>query len=314
MGRYALSRLVNGLWSLAAVVVAGFLVIRLVPGDPVVQMLGINAAPDNVALVRSQLGLDRPLPTQFASFLGGLAQGDLGVSIVKKVSVSSVIGDRLVTSIELVAYAVVLALLVSLPIGMVAAIRRNRPADHAIRMGTMVAFAMPSFWLGLMFILLFGLRLRILPVGGLENSPVGLLRSLFLPALTIGCYLAPQLIRALRSALIESMQSGYIEATRARGFSERFVVGRSAMKNSLVSLVSILAINVGFLVSGTVVMESVFQIPGLGSLLVQSVLVRDFPVIQGLVVVFGVLVVLINVASDLVIARIDPRVLAGMRK
>lgn len=311
MGRYALSRLLNGLWSLAAVLVAGFLVIRLIPGDPIVQMLGINAKPETVAIVKADLGLDRPLWSQFVSFVGRAATGDFGTSIVKKVSVGSIIGGRLLTSVELVLFSVLLALLVAVPVGLVAAIRKNRLPDSAIRFGSMVALAMPSFWLGLMLILVFGLRLEWLPVGGVRDGIGGTVQSLFLPAVTIACYLAPQLIRALRSALIESMQSGYVEATRARGFSELPVVGRSAMKNSMTSVVSILAINIGFLLSGTVVVEAVFQIPGMGSLLVQAVLTRDFPIIQGLIVVFGVLVVAINVAADIVNASLDPRVLSG---
>ena len=314
MLRYALARLLNGLWSLAAVLVAGFLVIRLIPGDPVVQMLGINAKPETVAIVKADLGLDRPIWSQFVSFIGNAARGDFGTSIVKKVPVSSVIGGRIVTSVELVAFAVLLSLLAALPIGVLAAVRRGRLADSAVRFGSMVALAMPSFWLGLMLILLFGLRLEVLPVGGMRPGLGGAIQSLLLPAFTVACYLAPQLIRALRSALIESMQSGYIEATRARGFAELPVVARSAMKNSLTSVVSILAINIGFLLSGTVVVEAVFQIPGMGSLLVQAVLTRDFPVIQGLIVVFGALVVAINVGADLVNARLDPRVLAGMRR
>lgn len=311
MGRYALSRLLNGLWSLAAVLVAGFLVIRLIPGDPIVQMLGINAKPETVAIVKADLGLDRPLWSQFVSFVGRAATGDFGTSIVKKVSVGSIIGGRLLTSVELVLFSVLLAVLVAVPVGLVAAIRKNRLPDSAIRFGSMVALAMPSFWLGLMLILVFGLRLEWLPVGGVRAGIGGTVQSLFLPAVTIACYLAPQLIRALRSALIESMQSGYVEATRARGFAELPVVGRSAMKNSMTSVVSILAINIGFLLSGTVVVEAVFQIPGMGSLLVQAVLTRDFPVIQGLIVVFGVLVVAINVAADIVNASLDPRVLSG---
>ena len=277
-------------------------------------MLGINAKPETVAIVKADLGLDRPLWSQFVTFVFRSLQGDFGTSIVKKVSVGSIIGGRLVVSVELVFLAVLLALVVSLPIGVIAAVRRNRFADHAIRFGTMVVFAMPSFWLGLMLILLFGLQLDIFPVGGLRDGITGMLQSLFLPALTIACYLVPQLVRALRSALIESMQSGYIEATRARGFSELTLVGRSAMKNSMTSVLSILAINIGFLLSGTVIVEAVFQIPGMGSLLVQAVLTRDFPVIQGLIVVFGLLVVVVNLAADIVNAYLDPRILAGIRK
>ncbi len=305
-------RLINGLWSLFAILVAGFLVIRLVPGDPVVQMLGINAKPETVAIVKADLGLDRPLWSQFVRFVVHSVQGDFGTSITKKVSVGSIIGNRLLVSVGLVLFSVLLALAVSLLIGILAAVRLNRLADHLIRFGAIFLFSLPSFWLGLMLILLFALRLEIFPVGGLEESATGMLRSFFLPALTIACYLAPQLIRAFRSALIASIQSSYIEATRARGFSELYLVGRSALKNSMTSVISILAINIGFLLSGTVVVEAVFQIPGMGSLLVQAVLTRDFPIIQALIVVFGLLVVLVNVGADILNAWIDPRVLGSI--
>jgi peptide/nickel transport system permease protein len=203
---------------------------------------------------------------------------------------------------------VLVALVVAFPLGILSAVKRNRPSDHAVRLLTMVAFAMPTFWLGLMFILLFSLKLGVLPSAGYGEGLGGILRSLALPAITLGLYLAPLLLRTLRSSLIESLAMEYTEAARARGFSPARVVGKHALRNSLIPLVTVLSINVGFLISGTVVVENVFQIPGLGALLVQSVLTRDYPVIQGLVLIFGVAVIVINLLSDLTYAVIDPRV------
>lgn len=308
MGKFVFARVISGIWSLFAVVFIAFLVIRLIPGDPVLQMLGIHATPQTISVVRADLGLDESIPKQFFVFVTSAVQGDFGNSIIKRVPVSSVIETRSFASVKLILFSILIALFLSFPLGVVSAVWKNRLPDHLIRLGTMVTFAMPSFWLGLMLIILFSLKLNLFPIGGYGGSFFESIFKLVLPAVTIALYLAPQLTRALRSSLIETMQSGYIEATRARGCSEFSIVSRYAMKNSLVSLISILSINVGFLFSGTVVVESVFQIPGLGALLVQSVLTRDFPVIQGLVVVFGVLVIFTNIIGDIVIASIDPRV------
>lgn len=308
MGKFIFSRAINSILSLFAVVFVAFLVIRLIPGDPVMQMLGIHATPQTISEVRADLGLDQSIPKQLYGFVSRAMHGDFGTSIIKRVPVSSIIETRLFASLKLVLFSILISLLLSLPLGIISAIWQNRFPDHLVRLGTMVTFAMPSFWLGLMLIMLFSLKLKIFPIGGYGGNFFENIYKLILPAVTIALYLAPQLTRALRSSLIETMHSGYIEATRARGFSEWSIVSRYAMKNSLVPLISILSINVGFLFSGTVVVESVFQVPGLGALLVQSVLTRDFPVIQGLVVVFGVLVILTNIISDIAIASIDPRV------
>jgi peptide/nickel transport system permease protein len=200
-------------------------------------------------------------------------------------------------------------MLISLPLGISSAVRKNRPVDHVIRLVSMIAFAMPSFWLGILLLLFFGLRLGWLPVSGYDGSSIGgVLTSLALPALTLGLHFAPPLTRTLRASLIASLESEYVEALRSRGFTEQRVVGKHALRNSLIPYVTVLSISVGFLVSGSVVVENVFQIPGLGSLLVQSVLSRDYPVIQALVLFFGVIVIDINLLADMVYFVIDPRI------
>lgn len=305
-------RLLQSVPVLVAVLVVSFLIIRLIPGDPVQLMLGINASPENVARIRADLGLDQSIPSQFGTFFTNAFSLDFGESIVKRDSVRHVIGSRIMPSVYLILASVFVALLVSVPLGIISAARRNRLADHVVRVMSMVTFAMPSFWLGLMLALLISLKLGFLPVSGYGEGLVDVLRSLTLPALTLGLYLAPMLIRTLRATLIDALATEYIEAARARGFSGARVVGKHALRNSLIPLITVLAINVGFLISGTVVVENVFQIPGLGSLLVQSVLTRDYPVIQALVLVFGVLVIVISLLADLVYALVDPRLSAGL--
>lgn len=305
-------RLLHSTWVLVAVLIAAFLVIRLIPGDPVVQMLGIQANNETVAAVNEDLGLDRPLPQQFTTFVSRAVRGDLGTSIVKRAPVRDVVSDRLMPTVYLLTFSTLLALAIAIPLGALSAVYRNRLPDQAIRLASMVTFAMPQFWLGLMLILLFAIRVDLLPSGGYGSGFGGIVHHLILPSLTIGLFLAPQLMRTLRSSLIEAMDSDYVEAARARGFRETRIVGKLAMRNALVPLVSVLSINIGFLISGTVIVEAVFQLPGLGALLVQSVFTRDFPVIQGLVLVFGVMVILVNILADVAFAVIDPRVRAGV--
>jgi peptide/nickel transport system permease protein len=312
MWGYLGRRLLHSIWVLVVVVVAAFLVIRLIPGDPVVQMLGIQASEENIAAVEEDLGLDRPIPAQLAQFVGRAITGDLGTSIVKRAPVREVVFDRLPPTVYLLVYSTVIALAIAVPLGALSAVRRNRLPDHAIRLGSMVTFAMPQFWLGLMLILIFAVHLDLFPSGGYESGFLGVIHSLTLPSLTIALFLAPQLMRTLRSSLIEAIDSDYVEAARARGFSERRVVGKLAMRNALVPLISVLSINIGFLISGTVIVEAVFQLPGLGALLVQSVLTRDYPVIQGLVIVFGVMVIVVNILADLAYGVTDPRVRAAV--
>src|SRR5262245_42632309 len=301
-------RIVQSIPVLLLVVVLSFLIIHLAPGDPVTLMLGIHATPESVAAAKHELGLDQPLGEQLGRFVADALHGDFGDSIIKGASVSSIVSSRIMPSLYLLTYGVLLALVLTLPLALVSALRKNRVADQLIRLVGMALFAMPAFWLGLMLGLLLGLELELLPVSGYESDPVGLLRTLFLPALTLALSLAPMLIRTLRASLIDAIGTDYVEAARARGLSERRVLGRHALRNSLIPLVTVLSINMGFLISGTVVIENVFQIPGLGSLLVQSVLTRDYPVIQALVLVFGVIVVAINLLADLAYWAIDPRV------
>jgi peptide/nickel transport system permease protein len=301
-------RIVHSIPVLVAVLVLSFLIIRLAPGDPVTIMLGIHATPGAVAEAKRNLGLDRSLGHQLAVYLAHSFEGNFGDSIVKQASVRSIVSSRIAPSLYLIVYAVMLALLLTFPLAVLSTVKRNRITDQLIRVLGMTVFAMPSFWLGLMLGLLFGLELHVLPVSGYDSDPIGLLRTLLLPALTLALFLAPMLIRTLRASLVEAVGTEYVEAARARGLSEVRVLGLHAMRNSLIPLITVLSINIGFLLSGTVVIENVFQVPGLGSLLVQSVLTRDYPVIQALVFVFGVMVIVTNLLADVAYWVADPRI------
>ena len=308
MTGYLARRGLHAVLVLLIVTFVAFILIHLVPGDPVRIMLGAHAPPSAVAQVRRQLGLDRSLVAQFGSFLEGLPRGDLGTSISLQRPVRDIVGPRIWPSIFLLVYGTLISLLVAVPLGVFSALYRNRPADHTIRIVATVGLAMPSFWFGLLLVEVFSLHLGWLPVSGYGSGFLGHLESLTLPAITVGIYLAPLIIRTLRSSLIETLSSDFVTSARARGFRETRVVGKHALRNALIATITILAINIGYLISGSVVIENVFAIPGLGSLLVSSIEMRDFPTISGLTLIFGVLVILVNLLADLSYAVVDPRI------
>lgn len=308
MGAYLLKRAVQAIPVLIGISLAAFVLIHLVPGDPAKIILGSKATPQAVATLNEQLGLDRPLPTQYIDFITGAVHLEFGESITQKTSVSSIIEPRMLVTFWLMLYSVAVSIVVAVPLAVISALRRNRPADHGIRLFTMLTFAMPSFLLGLLLILFFSLELGLFPTSGYGEGAAGHFRSLTLPAITVGLYLAPILLRTLRVGIIESLGTEYVEAARARGLSERRIVLKHVLRNSLVSTITVLGLNIGFLLSGLVIIENVFALPGLGSELVSSITTRDYPTIQALTLVFGVAVVGINLLTDLAYAALDPRV------
>lgn len=316
MFSYIGRRLLQSIPVLFLVTLGAFAIIVLVPGDPAQHMLGYNATPESLRILREQLGLDRSVTQQFWDFFRGIAVGDFGESILKKEAVRTVVAERSIVSLVLLGYAVAIALLVSLPIAIVSALKRNRWPDHVLRLVSMVTFAMPSFWLGLLLALWFGLNLGWFPVGGYKDVHLfSVIHTLTLPAATVGLYLAPLLARSLRSSLIEELDKDYVDAARARGFRESRVIGKHVLRNSLISTVTVLSLNVGYLLSGTVIVENVFAIPGLGTLIVDAVMQRDYPLIQALTLFFGIAVIATNLLADLTYAALDPRIrLSGKRQ
>ncbi|MFV2067264.1 MAG: ABC transporter permease, partial [Pirellulales bacterium] len=291
------------------VTLLAFLTIQLVPGDPIRIMLAGRATDTVVAAARESLGLDLPLPVQFGRFLWNALQGDLGTSIIQKAPVTEIIGERLGASVFLLTYGAVIAIVLAVPLAIVAASRKGRPIDHAIRIGGMIGFAMPPFWIGLLLMLFFGLKLGLFPISGYGKGFLGHLYYLTLPSLTIALFLAPILIQSLRSAMLDAMAADYIEVARSKGLSKRRIMVKHVLRNALIPTITVLAINIGWLLSGAVIIEYVFSLPGLGSLLVRAVGFRDYPVIQGLAVVFSLLVVLVNLLADLAYILVDRRVL-----
>ncbi len=308
MTAYILRRVVQAIPVLIGVTLASFILIHLVPGDPARTALGPQAPPEAIAALNAQLGLDQPVITQYADFVTGAVTLDFGDSITQQTAIGPLIADQIPVTVYLLIYSVAIAIVVAVPLAVISALRRNRAPDHVIRLFSMVTFAMPSFLLGLLLILFFSLKLGWLPTAGYGEGFVGHLRGLTLPAITVGLYLAPILLRTLRVGIIETLTAEYIEAARARGLSERRIVLKHVLRNSLISTVTVLGLNIGFLLSGLVIIENVFALPGLGSELVGAILERDYPMIQALTLIFAVAVIMINLLTDLAYAKLDPRV------
>jgi peptide/nickel transport system permease protein len=314
MGFYLLRRVLQSIVALIGITLVAFLLIQLVPGDPARAILGPRANIHAVEALHRAMGLDRSLPAQYWSFLSNAVRLNFGFSTLQQTSVSSLIWPRLGSTLLLTAYATVVSVVLAIPLAMASALRRNRPLDHAIRLATMVTFAMPSFWLGLLLILFFAVKLTIFPPSGYGTGFFGHLESLTLPALALGLGLAPLIVRTLRGSIIETLGSEFVEAARARGFSEVRVLSRYVLRNSLVASITVVGINVGYILSVVVVIENPFALPGLGTLLVTSVQNRDFPVVQGVALVLGAIVVIINLVIDLGYSFLDPRIrLSGNR-
>lgn len=306
--RYILRRFAQSIPVLIAITLVAFSIIHLIPGDPVRVMLGSRASDEAVTALRRQLGLDKPLPVQYVEFVINAVQLKFGDSLFLRTAIGPVIAERSLNSLSLLLYSVLISLIIAVPLGILAAVRRNRPADHLVRLFTTVAFAMPAFWTALLLVLVFSLRLKLFPTSGLGEGLAAFIVSLTLPAVSIGLYLAPVLLRSLRASLIETLSAEFIEAARARGLSEARVLFKHVLRNSLIAMITVLGVNVGFLISGAVVIENVFSIPGLGSLMVTSIISRDYPVIIALTLVFGVAVVFTNLLVDLSYAILNPRI------
>jgi peptide/nickel transport system permease protein len=301
-------RLVQLIPVLLGISLITFFMIHLIPGDPARNMLGPRATPERVAELRQSLGLDEPLWSQYRRFLTGVVRGDLGTSLYYRQAVGPLVVERLPPTVFLIVYSAVMALIVAIPLGIVAAVRRNSWIDQVIRTVSLVTLAMPAFWLGVLFILYFGLYHGWFPVGGYGDTFRDHLHHLFLPSLTIALAMAPILIRSLRSSMVGNLRAQYATTARAKGLTDGRVVTGHVLRPSLISTVTVLGVNLGFLIGSTVIIETVFAIPGLGFLMVSSIQTRDYPVIQAVTLVMAMLVITVNLLTDMTYALLDPRV------
>jgi peptide/nickel transport system permease protein len=288
-----------------------FALVHALPGDPAVLFLGEEADAETVARFRTRLGFDRPLVVQYAEWLGRALQGDLGRSLRTSQPVSEAILQRLPVTLELLAAALLISLVIAVPMGIVSAVKRNSGVDLASTLFALVGFAMPGFWLGIMLIYVFALVLRWLPPSGFVPLPAGVsqnLASLVLPALTLGTALAALVARQLRSGMLEVLRQDYVRTAQAKGLSQRAVVAKHALKNALISVVTVVGLQLGGLLGNTIITETLFALPGVGRLMIDSIFSRDFFVVQGVVLFLAVGYVVANLLVDILYSYLDPRI------
>jgi peptide/nickel transport system permease protein len=311
MGRFILGRMAAVVPVLGLVTAGVFFLIHLTPGDPIDAMMAESVDASVKAELTRQLGLDQPIHVQYVRWMGRVLHGDLGRSIRNNQPVVEDVSHRLRPSLQLALLAMLIALVVAFPVGILSAARRNTPVDGAGTTFALIGICMPNFLIALLLIFLFGVTLRWLPVSGYTDpfeDPVNGLRSLALPAITLGLALAAVITRTLRSSLIEALSEDYVRTGRAKGLSEGAILGRHALKNSLIPVVTVLGLQLGGLIGGAVITEYVFALPGVGRLVVDAVFARDYPLVQGVVLLIALGYILTNLVVDLVHGWLDPRI------
>jgi peptide/nickel transport system permease protein len=315
MTQYIIRRLIQALflvWGCATLV---FFMVRLIPGDPVVQMLGPEYTPEAAQAIRVKLGLDEPFQIQYLRWFGNVLTGDLGGSIATGETVADIITTGLPKTLSLATLSFLIATAIAVPAGIVAALRRNTVFDYAASIVAFIGVSMPSFWFGILLILVFAVRLRWLPAIGYadptEDGVVAWLERLILPSLAIGAAYSAILMRFVRAGLLEVLSSDYVRTARAKGVREHAVVLRHAMRNALIPVVTVIGIQLALLLSGTVVVETVFSIRGIGRILVAAIFDRDYPIVQGVILLIAVIFVMANLLVDIVYTFLDPRIRYG---
>ena len=301
-------RLVHLVILMFGITLVTFFLLRLIPGDPALAILGSSYTHERAVAIDSTLGLDKPIWTQYALFMGRLLHGDLGFSFFYGESATTVIGQHLAPTVFLIVYSALLAAVISFPIGFMSGLRRGGVVDQSSRVFFTLSFAMPAFWLGIILILIFSVHVPVFPISGFGRGFGGHVYYLFLPALTIALGFSTVLVRSLRAATISTLQSEFIDTARMKGIRWSQVLWKHVFRNAILAVVAVYGVNLAYLISGTVLVENVFSLPGLGTLLVSSVASRDYPVVQGVTLLFAVLIVAINLVTDITQAALDPRV------
>lgn len=307
MVQYVIRRLLQMVPITFGILTLVFSLIHLIPGDPALQIAGENARPEDVQQVRKALGLDKPLWTQYVTYLGRVAHGDLGRSFQTNEAVTTQIKDRYPATIELAFGAMFVGLLVAFPLGIISAIYRNSWIDNVARFFALIGVSMPSFWFGPLLIIAFAINRHWFPVSGRDEG----LRSLVLPSVTMGLALAAILTRMIRVSLAEELTQLYVTTAIAKGVTRAKAIFRHALKNALIPVITILALQFGSLLTGAIITEQIFSWPGLGRLLIQSISTRDYPQVQASILVIALTYILVNFISDLMYGVVDPRVKLG---
>lgn len=311
MGRYVAHRLASAVVVLAVVSLIAFSIMQIVPGDPAIIMAGLGASGDQVQRIREQFGLDQPFLAQLGRWYAGLLVGDLGTSITLSRPVTQALVERVPATLAMSGLAMALTLVLGVGAGIVAALNRNSWLDRTIMAIAVLGVSVPSFWIGLIFIIVFGVLLDLLPTGGYAPLSEGFgpwLRSLILPAVSLALLQIGLLARLTRTAMIDVLQQDYMRTARAKGLPDRLRIGKHAFINVLVPVITVIGIIFGLMLSGSVVIETVFALPGVGRLMASAILSRDYPVIQGALLATAAVFVLLNLLVDIVYCWIDPRI------
>lgn len=322
--KFLLKRALQGVLVVWGVITIVFGLRFVTPGNPINSVVPLDAGPELRAQIAAELGLDKPIPVQYVDYLAGLLQGDLGYSYVSGTEASVKIFARLPATLELAFAGAVVAVVIAIPLGVISATRRNEPADYGATTFSLIGISMPNFWLGVMLVLLLAVQFDVFPT---SRRPIGLLPALellvgefdpdglitwvahiTLPAITLGTYFTAMITRLTRSGMLDELSKGYVRAARAKGLPEALVRYKHALRNTLIPIVTVLGLQLGTLIGGSVVTESVFAWPGFGLMTIQAINQRDWPIIQGALIVVGVGFVVVNILVDLLYARLDPRV------
>jgi len=304
MTQYIIRRLIQVIPITFGILTLVFSLIHLIPGDPAIQIAGENARPEDVQRVREELGLNQPLWKQYATYLGRLAHGDMGRSFRTQEKVSKEIFARYPATLQLALGGMVVALLVAFPLGILSAIKRNSWIDNVARFFALIGVSMPSFWFGPLLIIVFSIHFNWFPVSGREDG----WKSLVLPSITMGLALAAILTRMIRVSLAEELNQLYVTTAMAKGVSRQAAIFRHALKNALIPVITIVALQFGSLLTGAIITEQIFSWPGLGRLLIQSITTRDYPQVQASIMVIALTYILVNLMADLLYGIVDPRI------
>jgi peptide/nickel transport system permease protein len=308
--RHLARRLAQVVPTMLGALVLVFLVMRVLPGDPAIALLGTAATPDAVEVLRRELGVDRPLLDQFAAYLAGAFRLDLGQSLALRAPVTQLVGDAVPHTLLLTLGGTLVAVAVGVPLGAAAALRRGTWVDYAASVGALLGVSVPVFVWGLVLLLAFGLHWRLFPTAGVGATAGDALRALVLPSIATGFFLAGVVSRITRASILQMLGQDFARTARAKGLGEAAVVGRHVLRNAIIPILTVIGLNVGTLLSGAIVVETVFTRPGIGRLALDAILARDYPVIQGVVLVSSFAVLLLNLAVDLLYGLADPRVRA----
>jgi len=311
MVAYFIKRTIVLILTLLIVSMVIFTILMVIPGDPAQIILGINATPETLQKLRNQMGLDQPAVVQYLAYMKRLAMGDLGRSITYEVPITSLILSRLQVTVPLAILSMIFAIAISIPMGIYSSLHRNRIGDYGIMVFSQIGLAIPAFWAGILLILLFAVTLQWLPAGGFhpwQTDPLKALRSLLLPAFSLGFVRAAVLTRMTRSSMLEVLGEDYIRTARSKGLSKRRVVYKHAFRNAIIPVITVIGLQAGDLLAGAIIIENVFHLPGVGRLVFEAIGQRDLPVIQGVVLLIAMMIVVINFLIDIGYRYLDPRI------